>query len=297
MGPDLSRHPPVLARSSGRAATPCVGARSGHGPHAAAGAGLPVVPLALLLLALAACSPPRPTWVRPDEPIVAPGRAPPIELNGEGKAGERVHVVRPGENLYRIALQHGVDPDELADLNQIADPKRLGVGRELVLPAPKGRKVASLASAKAVAKPAPRAPAKRPPKAAPRVDAGPRPDRALAWPLEGVLSGRFGLRNGNPHDGIDVAAPEGTAIRAAADGAVLYAGTQRGYGNLVILRHAGGLITIYAHNQKNLVREGDRVRVGEEIALVGRTGRATGPHCHFEVRQGTKPRDPLLFLP
>jgi murein DD-endopeptidase MepM/ murein hydrolase activator NlpD len=111
-----------------------------------------------------------------------------------------------------------------------------------------------------------------------------------------VLFGRFGVRDGTPHDGIDLAAPEGTPIRAAAGGVVLYAGTQRGYGNLVILRHEDGLITIYAHNQKNLVREGDRLRTGEELGLVGRTGRATGPHCHFEVRQGTKPRDPLLFL-
>lgn len=258
--------------------------------------GVRLTALALLALALAACSPPRPTWVRPDEPVVGAGRAPPIELRGEGKSGDRVHVVRAGETLYRIALDHGVDPDELADLNQIADPKRLGVGRELVLPAPKGRQVASLGPAPASAKAEAAAPAKRPRAAPPRIDAGPRPDRSLAWPLEGVLFGRFGLRDGNPHDGIDLAAPEGTSIRAAAAGAVLYAGTQRGYGNLVILRHEGGLITIYAHNQKNLVREGDRVRVGEEIALVGRTGRATGPHCHFEVREGTRPRDPLLFL-
>lgn len=257
------------------------------------------LPLVALALALAACGPPRPSWVRGDGPVAEPTRPapkPPFELGGEGKAGERIHVVRPGETLYRIALLHAVDPDELADLNQIADPRRLGAGRELVLPPAKGRRVASLAGAAAGRKAAPAAPAKRPPPAPPRVDAGPKPDRSLSWPVEGVLFGRFGLRNGSPHDGVDLAAPEGTPIRAAADGAVLYAGVQRGYGNLVILRHEGGLITIYAHNQKNLVRDGDRVRVGEEIALVGRTGRASGPHCHFEVRQGTKPRDPLLFL-
>lgn len=262
-------------------------------------------PLLVLPLVLSACAAPRPTWVRPDEtvtsapaPATARGKAPPIEFRGEGKAGERIHVVRPGENLYRIALAHGVDADELADLNQISDPKRLAVGRELVLPPAKGRRVASATptGTKLGARPPPAPPAKRPRPAAQRVDKGPKPDRTLAWPLDGVLYGRFGLRNGNPHDGIDIAAPEGTPIRAAANGDVLFAGTQRGYGNLVILRHEGGLITIYAHNQKNLVREGDRIRVGEEIARVGRTGRATGPHCHFEVRQGTKPRDPLLFL-
>lgn len=262
------------------------------------GRGRTILPLAIVALALPACTPPRPTWVRPDEydAYVQSGKKSPIAFSENGKSGDRIHVVRPNETLYRIALDHDVDPDELADLNQIADPRLLGVGRELVLPPPKGRKVASLAPPTANSRSTPTAPAKRP-KATPiGIDRGPKPERSLAWPVDGVLFGRFGPRNGSPHDGIDIAAPEGTSVRAAADGAVLFAGVQRGYGNLVIVRHEGGLITVYAHNVKNLVREGDRVRVGEEIAKVGRTGRATGPHCHFEVREGTRPRDPLLFL-
>jgi murein DD-endopeptidase MepM/ murein hydrolase activator NlpD len=119
----------------------------------------------------------------------------------------------------------------------------------------------------------------------------------LAWPLEGVLYGRYGVRAGKRHDGIDIAAPKGTAVRAAAAGTVIYAGEQAGYGSIVILKHEGGLVTLYAHNARLLVSEGERVKRGEPIAQVGETGRTTGPHLHFEVRAGTRPKNPLLFLP
>ncbi|HYG68739.1 MAG TPA: M23 family metallopeptidase, partial [Anaeromyxobacteraceae bacterium] len=119
----------------------------------------------------------------------------------------------------------------------------------------------------------------------------------LGWPLQGVLYSRYGPRNGNRHDGIDVSAPHGSTIRAAADGDVIFAGEQSGYGSIVIVRHAGGLVTVYAHASALLVREGAEVRRGDPIARVGQTGRTSGPHLHFEVREGTRPRDPLLFLP
>jgi murein DD-endopeptidase MepM/ murein hydrolase activator NlpD len=111
-----------------------------------------------------------------------------------------------------------------------------------------------------------------------------------------VLISAFGARERDRHDGIDLACPEGTPVRAADDGVVLYAGEQRGYGNLVLIAHDADVITVYAHNSKNLVAQGDRVTRGEEIARVGRTGNATGPHLHFEVRVGTHPHDPLGFL-
>ncbi len=262
----------------------------------------PRLPIACALAAvLAGCAAPRPSWeigtAREEArraaapPAREPGPPPAAIAAGASQWGEgRVHVVQPGETLYRVARLHGVDPDELADLNQIADPTRLGVGRELLLPGDKGRKVATAGTLPGPSRPR----AKR--KAQAALDTGPAPGAKLAWPVLGVLNSRFGPRDGTRHDGIDVAAPEGTPIRAAADGEVLYAGTQRGYGNLVILRHAGGLITVYAHNRENRVREGARVKAGEVIALVGRSGRATGPHLHFEVREGTKPRDPLRFL-
>jgi lipoprotein NlpD len=122
-------------------------------------------------------------------------------------------------------------------------------------------------------------------------------DTALAWPLKGVLYGRYGVRAGRRHDGIDIAAPEGTAVGAAAAGTVIYAGEQAGYGSIVIVRHDDGLVTLYAHASRLLVEEGARVRRGDPVARVGQTGRTTGPHLHFEVREGTRPRNPLLYLP
>jgi murein DD-endopeptidase MepM/ murein hydrolase activator NlpD len=119
---------------------------------------------------------------------------------------------------------------------------------------------------------------------------------ALRWPVKGVLYSRFGMRQGQRHDGIDVAAPEGSPVAAAADGQVVYAGAQPGYGQVVILRHQGGLLTLYAHMSKVLVADGSRVKGGDAIARVGQSGRTTGPHLHFEVREGTRPRDPLLYL-
>ena len=118
----------------------------------------------------------------------------------------------------------------------------------------------------------------------------------FAWPTPGVLISGFGERERDKHEGIDLAAPEGTEVRAAEQGTVLFAGSQKGYGNLVLVAHAGGVVTVYAHNEVNLVRKGERVARGEPIARVGHTGNATGPHLHFEVRVGTRPHDPLGFL-
>jgi murein DD-endopeptidase MepM/ murein hydrolase activator NlpD len=112
-----------------------------------------------------------------------------------------------------------------------------------------------------------------------------------------VLYRGYGVRQGQRHDGIDIAAPEGSTVQAAAPGEVVYTGRQSGYGVIVILQHPGGLVTLYAHNSAVLVKEGDRVEAGTPIARVGQSGRTTGPHLHFEVREGTKPRNPLGYLP
>lgn len=261
-------------------------------------------------LVLFGCAPPRATWVvgeareRPQRPATESRRdEPPIPVDGAGghAADGPVHVVQPGETLYRIARRYGVDPDELADANEIADPTKLAVGRELVIPQ-RGQTTAAAPAARASGVAS--EPSRSPPRVQARTTVSRREpartagqDAILRWPLQGVLYSRFGPRGATRHDGIDIAAPEGTPIGAAADGVVIYAGVQRGYGNIVIVRHAGDLITIYAHNQKNLVKEGDEVKAGQPVARVGRTGRATGPHCHFEVRRGTTPHDPLDFLP
>jgi len=218
-----------------------------------------------------------------------------------------IHVVKKGETLYRIAKTYGIEPRDLMEVNDLADPRQLKPGAELLVPgARRTLDVPALAPGGPVE---PEAEPEEPP-APPRATRSPPPGPAAAaaatapppgkgtlrWPVRGVLYSRFGMRQGQRHDGIDIAAPEGSAVSAAADGTVVYAGQQAGYGQIVILRHAGGLLTLYAHNAKVLVSEGSRVKGGEPIARVGQSGKTTGPHLHFEVRAGTRPRNPLLYL-
>jgi murein DD-endopeptidase MepM/ murein hydrolase activator NlpD len=121
----------------------------------------------------------------------------------------------------------------------------------------------------------------------------------LRWPVAMPrLSSPFGKRWGKDHEGIDMVAPIGTPVYAAAAGNVIYAGDQvHGYGNMVVVKHKDGLVTVYAHNSLLKVHVGDNVTTGQEIALVGDTGRATAPHLHFEVRRNEVPQDPMQFLP
>ena len=120
---------------------------------------------------------------------------------------------------------------------------------------------------------------------------------AFRWPARGAVTSGFGMRGDHRHEGIDISYRSGMAVRAAASGTVLFSDSKRGYGRVIILKHAGGYRTVYAHNQDNLVREGARVEQGQLIADMGSTGEASGPHLHFEVRVGDRPVDPLTCLP
>lgn len=119
----------------------------------------------------------------------------------------------------------------------------------------------------------------------------------LAWPLSGPVTSPYGRRGRRHHDGIDIGAPPGTGVRAAAGGTVVYAASLRGYGRMIIILHDGGFATVYAHNARQHVRAGARVRRGDLIATVGRSGRTTGPNLHFEVRRNNVAYDPLALLP
>jgi len=259
-----------------------------------------------LLLLLAACPAPAPRKVlRPPAAAAAfePERGPAGARSRAGApSGGVVHVVARGETLWRIARTYGVEPAALMERNGISDPRAVAVGTELFVPgAERVLEVpaAEVATSTSTSTPTPTSTStststSTPTSTSTRSTAS-RP--RLVWPLKGVLYGRYGLRSGQRHDGIDIAAPEGTPVGAAADGKVIFAGKQAGYGALVVLRHDGGLVTLYAHNARVLVKQGQHVREGQPIATVGQTGKTTGPHLHFEVREGTRPRDPLRFLP
>ena len=121
------------------------------------------------------------------------------------------------------------------------------------------------------------------------------------WPVQGRISSDYGYRQIfgglNFHRGVDIPAPMGTAVHAAADGTVIFAGVKGSYGNLVIIDHGNGFETLYGHNSGFLVKAGDVVKRGQTIAAVGSTGRSTGPHCHFEVHLNGELVDPLMYLP
>jgi murein DD-endopeptidase MepM/ murein hydrolase activator NlpD len=208
------------------------------------------------------------------------------------------HEVRPGETLYRIGVAYHVPYESIARANHIADPARIHVGERLLIPGASGpKRTKAVAHAEPVAHakidPAVRRTGRDRPSAPVLKDAPP-----LEWPVPlGTLSSRFGPRSGSAHDGIDIAAPEGSEICAAADGEVVYSATLPGYGNVIIVRHSGGYATVYAHNQKHYVGDGQRVRRGQRIAAVGRSGRTTGPNLHFELRKDNIARDPLQYLP
>jgi lipoprotein NlpD len=196
------------------------------------------------------------------------------------------HEVRRGENLYRIGKAYGVPFAALARVNKIADPHRIEVGQRIFVPrATRQLPVDVITPALARAD-------------RPADTEFPRGARPFMWPLEsGRLSSEFGPRGESFHDGIDVSAPEGTTVRAARDGEVIYSDRLRGYGNVVILRHEDGYATVYAHNAVNSAVVGTRVRQGDLIGKVGQTGKTSGPNLHFEVRKDNVARNPLYYLP
>lgn len=196
------------------------------------------------------------------------------------------HTVQPGETVAGIARRYGVPYEAVVRANRLRDPSRIVVGRRLVIPGAVAEVPAMVQRPGGRLEPIGFAPA------------GPSAGANLQWPVPGgAVTSPFGRREHGHHDGIDVQAPSGTAVRAARGGAVIFSGSLRGYGNLVIVDHGGGLATIYAHNQRNLVRAGERVRTGQPIALLGATGQVSAPHLHFEVREHNVARDPLAFLP
>ncbi len=247
----------------------------------------------------------------------------------------RYHIVEKGDTLYSISKRYEVDLTTLSKLNHITPPYTLAIGQRLDLPGSisshsdsgsgysaqdttvwytpkktqtstfkattakktvkKASSVKKSTSAKtsAVKK---KAPAKKTPTKRTVVQ---KRTSKFSWPVKGKVISKFGsIGKGRTNDGINIRAAKGTAVKAADKGTVVYAGNElKGFGNLILVKHSGGWITAYAHNQKLLVKKGQKVVKGEKIATVGDTGGVNEPQLHFEVRAGKKAVNPLTYLP
>ena len=235
-----------------------------------------------------------------------------------------VHVVNHGDTLAGIAHRNHVSVGELAKANNLDASAPLKQGMRLNVPAAKAAE-AIAAQPVATAQPIPTttiggsrlaaaAPA-GPQQSARYAQANPATESAEAapapkpaettsalptfrWPVRGkVITGYGAKTNGKSNDGINVAVPEGTPVKAAEDGVVAYSGNElKGYGNLILVRHANGYVTAYAHASELLVKRGDTIKRGQVIAKSGQSGEVGSPQLHFEIRKGSTPVDPLQFL-
>lgn len=217
------------------------------------------------------------------------------------------HTVQRGDTLWGISKTYGVDVEEIAVLNAIANPDVVEVGMKIFVPY--ARRTARVSVAGRNLRP----PRKRPRWAEPakkrrpartRRRTRPRPRRKSVrvrfdWPVRGKIIRRYGSRRGLRSDGIDIAAAPRTTVKAAAAGKVIFSDWGPGeFGRTIIIRHGGGAFhSVYAYNAQNLVKKGDTVRRGTAIARVGRSGGAQMAMLHFEIRYRTKPRNPIFYLP
>lgn len=232
-------------------------------------------------------------------------------------SGGTVHIVGHGDTLYSLGRRYNVNYYTIAQANGIQDFSSLRVGQRLTIPgatasatsaarggpfspppshradAPTPTQVSTTASTPAPQKVAVVSPAED--EEEPRSLGG---SPQFRWPVRGrVISGYGAKANGQHNDGINLAVPEGTEIKAAESGVVAYSGNElKGYGNLVLLRHADGWMTAYAHNSQLLVKRGDKVSRGQTIARAGQTGGVNSPQVHFEIRKGSTPVDPTKYL-
>ena len=260
----------------------------------------------------------------------APAMAPAAKPVAAVAAPPSTHFVNHGDTLASIARKNHISAAELARANGLDPSAKLKLGTRLTVPGAKTAAVAAPVAAAPVAAapvagtlqpvaaaPAPamkmaaaapvqsarlaqatanveEKPAETPAKAAEATGALP----TFRWPVRGKVVTSYGAKtNGKSNDGINLAVPEGTPVKAAEDGVVAYSGNElKGYGNLVLVRHSNGYVTAYAHASELLVKRGDTIKRGQVIAKSGQSGEVASPQLHFEIRKGSSPVDPLQFL-
>jgi murein DD-endopeptidase MepM/ murein hydrolase activator NlpD len=256
--------------------------------------------------------------IRPGQRLVIPRHVPSATQTASAyapAAGGNVHIVHHGDTLMSIARRNGITLTALARANHLQSSSKLSVGDRITIPAgghpvaaahpPAAPQVAQPRTAP-VTKVASAAPtqiasvAKEEPRTTETAVKAAEPSGAMPsfrWPVRGRVIAGFGSKNGTQNDGINLAVPEGTPIKAADDGVVAYAGNElKGYGNLVLIRHSNGFVSAYAHASELMVKRGDTIKRGQVIAHAGQTGNVTSPQLHFEIRKGSTPVDPSQYL-
>jgi murein DD-endopeptidase MepM/ murein hydrolase activator NlpD len=259
----------------------------------------------------------------PNAAVAAPAQAaaPTARPVAAASALSSIHVVNRGDTLLGISRRYHVTVAELARANGIEATARLRLGMKLTVPAsaaavtpatqpvaaaqlvasaPPATKMAAVAgdtrqkARLAQAAPVEDTVVETPVKVAEATGALP----TFRWPVRGKVITSYGAKtNGKANDGINLAVPEGTPVKAAEDGVVAYSGNElKGYGNLVLIRHSNGYVTAYAHASELLVKRGDTIKRGQVIAKSGQSGEVGSPQLHFEIRKGSSPVDPLQFL-
>ena len=259
----------------------------------------------------------------PTVAVAAPALAAPASKVVVAAAAPTVHVVNRGDTLLSIARRNHVPLSQLAKANGLEPTAKLKIGDKLTVPGvktaatpatggaadqptsnpltPPSTKLAGTPGNQPqsahLAQTAPKleeVPAETPVKAADATGALP----TFRWPVRGKVITSYGAKtNGKANDGINLAVPEGTPVKAAEDGVVAYSGNElKGYGNLVLIRHSNGYVTAYAHASELMVKRGETIKRGQVIAKSGQSGEVGSPQLHFEIRKGSAPVDPLQFL-
>ena len=235
--------------------------------------------------------------------------------------GETVYTVRQGDTPATIAHKLGANQQTIMVRNDIrADA--LQVGQKLIIPASSSQAMSKTTASGArkvktttIMAPGTKSPAKKAPVAASQEVTGggapkkiasggqlPSPDAmsgaSFRWPVKGRIVSGFGTKpDGGHNDGVNISVPQGTSVKAAENGVVAYAGSElKGYGNLVLVRHANNWVSAYANNEEILVKRGDKVKRGQIIAKAGMTGSVSKPQVHFELRKGSRPVDPTKYM-
>jgi murein DD-endopeptidase MepM/ murein hydrolase activator NlpD len=291
---------------------------------------------ALLLpaLLLAACATPQPPQRKPaaakpvppragaPKPAAPRWQAVPAKADGAVVPGGRRHTVKRGETGIAIAKAYGVPWSRIATANGLSREAVLQVGQALFVPTTPAAQTARPGLQRTPSRPPPSAgfqldiddlitgsaPAGEATAPAPAAAPLPRPVQsapaaavpALAWPVDGrVILSRYGPKaGGRVNDGVNIKTLRGAPVRAAADGEVIYVGDAiAGFGLMMLVRHPGGTVTAYGHLEDALADRGDRVQRGQPIARAGSSGSVPEPQLHFQLRQGRRTLDPLLYLP